>query len=187
MGGSDSKVAQYSNRSKGKATCTIDNLGRVNGIQRYTNWIWLYRNSFSKHWNTFYCSCLQQRLQLLTQGDNGFHVTSFDITQAGFGYTVAPEVTISAPPVFRTATGITSFKDGQLISVTITDQGANYYDPPAVSFDIEPEPVVVTEVNDIYSANNKVYRWNGTQWELQLTKAFEYMDSQGVIQELKGQ
>ena len=41
-----------------------------------------------------------------------------DITQAGFGYTVAPEVSISAPPIFLTATGITSFKDGQLISVS---------------------------------------------------------------------
>ena len=34
----------------------------------------------------------------------------------------------------------------KLISVTITDPGENYYEVPAVSFDIEPEPMVVTEV-----------------------------------------
>ena len=185
MGGSDSKIAQYSNRSKAQAFSTIDNLGRVSAIN-VTQTGFGYTESPIVAIGTPFTQVSAAATAILTQGDNGFHVTSFDITQAGFGYTVAPEVSISAPPIFLTATGITSFKDGQLISVTITNPGANYYEVPAVSFDIEPEPVVVTEVNDIYSANNKVYRWNGTQWELQLTKAFEYMDSQGVIQELKG-
>ena len=185
MGGSDSKIAQYSNRSKAQAFSTIDNLGRVSAIN-VTQTGFGYTQSPTVAIGTPFTQVSAAATAILTQGDNGFHVTSFDITQAGFGYTVAPEVSISAPPIFFTATGITSFKDGELISVTITNPGANYYEVPAVSFDIEPEPVVVTEVNDIYSANNKVYKWNGTQWELQLTKAFEYMDSQGVIQELKG-
>lgn len=185
MGGSDSKIAQYSNRSKAQAFSTIDNLGRVSAIN-VTQTGFGYTESPIVAIGTPFTQVSAAATAILTQGDNGFHVTSFDITQAGFGYTVAPEVSISAPPIFLTATGITSFKDGQLISVTITNPGANYYEVPAVSFDIEPEPVVVTEVNDIYSSNNKVYKWNGTQWELQLTKAFEYMDSQGVIQELKG-
>lgn len=185
IGGSDNKIAQYSNRSKAQAFGIIDSLGRVSAIN-VTQTGFGYTTPPSVTIGTPFTQVSAAATAILTQGDNGFHVTSFDITQAGFGYTVAPEVSISAPPIFVTASGITSFKDGQLISVTITNSGANYYEVPAVSFDIEPEPVVVTEVNDIYSANNKVYRWNGTQWELQLTKAFEYMDSQGVIQELKG-
>tara|TARA_A100001234_G_scaffold69869_1_gene61561 strand:- start:12 stop:2378 length:2367 start_codon:yes stop_codon:yes gene_type:complete len=185
MGGSDNKVGQYRNRSKAQAFTTIDNLGRVNSIN-ITQTGFGYTVAPQVTIGAPFPQVSAAATAIITQGENGFHVTSFDITQAGFGYTVAPQVTIGPPPPFRTATGITSFKDGQIVSVTITNPGTNYYEVPAVSFDIEPEPIVVTNVGDIYSSNNKVYRWNGTNWELQLTKAFEYLDSQGVIQELKG-
>ena len=185
VGEGDDKVAQFENRSKGKATCTVDSLGRVNGFS-ITQTGFGYTATPSVAIGTPFTAVAAAATAILTQGDNGFHVTSFDITQAGFGYTVAPQVTLGLPPVFRSAAGITSVSGGELISVTITDPGENYYDTPTVTFDIEPEETVVTEVGDIYAANNKVYRWSGTQWELQLTKAFEYMDSQGVIQELKG-
>ena len=185
IGGSDNKVAQFSNRSKAQAFTTVDSLGRVNSVN-ITQTGFGYTTAPTVTIGAPFPQVSAAATAILTQGDNGFHVTSFDITQAGFGYTVTPQVSIELPPPFRTATGITSFKDGELISVTITNPGTNYYEPPTVSFDIEPEEVVITEVNDIYSVNNKVYRWSGTQWELQLTKAFEYMDSQGVVQELKG-
>jgi hypothetical protein len=185
VGESDNKVAQFDNRSKAKATCSVDSLGRVNAFS-VTQTGFGYTETPTVSIGAPFTAVGAAVTALLTQGDNGFHVTSFDIVQAGFGYTVAPQVTIGFPPIFRTATGITSTVNGELISVTITDAGANYYDPPQVSFDIEPQETVVTDVGDIYSSNNKVYRWSGTQWELQLTKAFEYLDSQGVIQELKG-
>ena len=184
VGEGDDKVAQFENRSKGKATCTVDSLGRVNGFS-ITQTGFGYTTTPSVLIGTPF-TAVSAVTAILTQGDNGFHVTSFDITQAGFGYTVAPQVTLGFPPIFRSDCRITSVSGGELISVTITDPGENYYDTPTVTFDIEPEETVVTEVGDIYAANNKVYRWSGTQWELQLTKAFEYMDSQGVIQELKG-
>ena len=185
IGGVDNMVGQYSNRSKAQAFTTLDSLGRVQSIN-ITQTGFGYTTAPVVTIAEPFTAVSAAATAIITQGTNGFHVTSFNITQAGFGYTVAPVVTIALPPTFRTATGITSFKDGEVIGVTIIDPGTNYYEVPSVSFDIEPDSVVQTRVGDVYQSNNKVYRWSGTNWELQLTKAFEYMDKDGIIQELKG-
>ena len=148
------RLAQFENRSKGKATCTVDSLGRVNGFS-ITQTGFGYTTTPSVSLLVHLLLRLCSVTAILTQGDNGFHVTSFDITQAGFGYTVAPQVTLGFPPIFRSARGITSVSGGELISVTITDPGENYYDTPTVTFDIEPEETVVTEVGDIYARTIK--------------------------------
>ena len=185
IGGVDNMVGQYSNRSKAQAFTTLDSLGRVQSIN-ITQTGFGYTTAPVVTIAEPFTAVSAAATAIITQGTYGFHVTSFDITQAGFGYTVAPVVTIELPPTFRSAAGITSFKDGEVIGVTIIDPGTNYYEVPSVSFDIEPDSVVQTKVGDVYQSNNKVYRWSGTNWELQLTKAFEYMDNDGVIQELKG-
>jgi len=184
MGGDD-KVGQFQNRSKGQAKAFINSVGVVTTIN-VTQAGFGYTETPSVTIGVPFTSVGAAATAIITAGENGSHVTSFVISQAGFGYTTTPTVTIGQPPIFRTATGIVSVTDGQISSVIIKDQGENYYDPPTVSLSVEPEDIVNTEVGDLYTVNNKVYRWGGVNWELQLTKAFEYMDSQGVIQELKG-
>ena len=47
------------------------------------------------------------------------------------------------------------------------------------------EDVVNTEVGDEYSADIRTWRWSGTSWELELTRAFEYLDAEGEVQSLQ--
>ena len=100
VGEIDDKVSNLKIDQKGKATCTVDSLGRVNGFS-ITNWIGYTTTPSVAMVHTTAVSAAKA-LQYL-QGDNGFHVTSFGITQAGFGYTVIPQVTLGFPPIFRSS------------------------------------------------------------------------------------
>ena len=63
-------------------------------------------------------------------------VTSISITNAGLGYTVAPTVTIgSTLGVTTIATATATITSGVVDSVTITDGGGYYSEPPVVIFE----------------------------------------------------
>lgn len=108
-------------------------------------------------------------------------VTSITITNSGFGYTMAPTVTIGPPPEYATATGIASMIDGKITGITVTYGGLNYDTPPTISFSLQPEPVLNVETNETYSQNNKIWRWNGTDWQEQITQPFQFLDGLQVV------
>lgn len=108
-------------------------------------------------------------------------VLSVNITNAGFGYTVAPTVTIAPAPTYSRATGIASVVDGKISAITITSPGENYDNPPSITFDISPEQVLNVEVDETYTQNNKIWKWNGTVWQEQITRPFQFLDGLNII------
>ena len=60
------------------------------------------------------------------------------ITAGGVGYTSAPTVTFSAPPVTdppgTTATGTATIEDGAVTAITITNAGSGYTSTPTITF-----------------------------------------------------
>lgn len=108
-------------------------------------------------------------------------VLAINITNPGFGYTVSPTVTIEPAPTYSRATGIASITDGKISSITITSAGQNYDNPPTISFDISPEQVLNVEVDETYTQNNKIWKWNGTAWQEQITRPFQFLDGLNVV------
>lgn len=76
-------------------------------------------------------------------------VTSISITNAGLGYTVAPTVTIgSTLGVTTIATATATITSGVVNSVTITDGGGYYSEPPVVIFE---QPKITKESINVSS------------------------------------
>lgn len=66
-------------------------------------------------------------------------VTTIDITQPGFGYTVPPTITISQPFPAVQATAVANVDSGIVTSITITEAGFGYIFTPSIT--IDPSPV----------------------------------------------
>ena len=76
-------------------------------------------------------------------------ITSISITNAGIGYTVAPTVTIgSTLGVTTIATATATITSGVVNSVTITDGGGYYSEPPVVIFE---QPKITKETINVSS------------------------------------
>jgi hypothetical protein len=73
-------------------------------------------------------------ISTLTNGS----VSSITVTRSGYGYTVAPSVTLSAPYPAVKATGIASITAGVVTSITITNSGFGYLTSPSVSIESAP-------------------------------------------------
>jgi hypothetical protein len=65
-------------------------------------------------------------------------VSDIIITNPGFGYTEAPNITISSPYPQVTATGIASITAGIVTNLTITNSGFGYTQPPTVTIESAP-------------------------------------------------
>lgn len=65
-------------------------------------------------------------------------VSSITITNSGFGYTVAPTVTIGTPYPAVTATGTANLISGIVTSITITNSGFGYTVAPTVTIEDAP-------------------------------------------------
>lgn len=103
-------------------------------------------------------------------------VTSITITNPGFGYTFTPSINIEKAPVSIDAkiTAV-SVKDGSITSLFISNPGQNYKTPPQISFEL-PGEVTNINVNDIYTQDERIWKWNGTDWEERITTPFGYLD-----------
>jgi hypothetical protein len=71
----------------------------------------------------------------ITNGElSGIH-----LYKSGKGYTTAPDVTLSAPPLGGTqATATAEITNGVVTSITIDDAGSGYTTPPEISIEISP-------------------------------------------------
>ena len=65
-------------------------------------------------------------------------VTAITVINGGFGYTLAPAVTVSAPPSGNTATATATVSGGFLTAITINSGGSGYTTAPTIS--IAPPP-----------------------------------------------
>ena len=73
-------------------------------------------------------------------------ITSLSITDSGFGYTLAPAVTISAPDLdsARATATATLNGSGGISSISVVDSGAYYVDIPNVTISAPPGGVVTS-------------------------------------------
>ena len=102
-------------------------------------------------------------------------VTSITITNSGFGYTVAPTVTIAAAPISRQAVIAVELSGTGISTYTIYDGGLNYVNNPTITLNA-PNDILNVEVNESYSQNLKTWKWNGTVWQEKITEEFQYFD-----------
>lgn len=65
-------------------------------------------------------------------------VTGINITQTGYGYTAAPNVTISSPYPAVTSTINATLSSGGYVNLTITNSGFGYISTPTVTIDAAP-------------------------------------------------
>lgn len=112
---------------------------------------------------------------------SGGFVDSITITNAGFGYTVAPLLTLTAPPDYATALGYSTIENGEISDIVLTYAGLNYDEPPTLTFDRSPEPTLNVNINDSYSQNNVIWKWNGTNWQEKITEEFKYLDGTNIM------
>jgi hypothetical protein len=103
-------------------------------------------------------------------------VTSITITNVGFGYTFTPSISIENAPVSIDAkiTAV-SIKDGSVTSLFVSNPGQNYKSSPQITFDL-PGDVTNIQIDDIYTQNERIWKWNGTDWEERITDPFGYLD-----------
>lgn len=92
-------------------------------------------------------------------------ITSLSITDSGFGYTTAPNVTISLPDLPATnATATANLSNDFVSSITINDSGAFYINVPSVTFSppvggrVDAGSIVSTGVGHI---NGTIYDTTG--------------------------
>lgn len=102
-------------------------------------------------------------------------VTSITITNSGFGYTTAPTISIQSAPVSRQAVIQVELLNTGISTVRIFDGGANYVNNPSISIE-SPEDILNVEKNELYSQNQKTWRWTGTEWQEKITEEFQYLD-----------
>ena len=185
MSGQSNKVSEFEIRARAKGNALINSTGNVTGIQ-----VTRAGRGYVEPPTLTIDPPITARTATVTPvmeaGEFGDFVSGYNITDAGFGYLTAPTVTVSQPPEHRNAAGEVSMEGGKITNINVTDAGANYYSAPTVTFNIMPEDVVNTAVGDEYSADIRTWRWSGTSWELELTKAFEYLDVEGQVQSFKG-
>lgn len=102
-------------------------------------------------------------------------VTSISITNAGFGYTIAPSLTIAPAPISRQASAIASISNTGVSSIRILDGGSNYVNAISITFDA-PQDILNVVEGQIYSQNQKIWKWFGTEWKEQVTDEFKYLN-----------
>jgi hypothetical protein len=102
-------------------------------------------------------------------------VTSITITNSGFGYTTAPTVTIEDAPISREATLRLEMSNTGIATVKVIDGGLNYVNSPTITVSF-PEDILNVEQNELYSQNQKTWRWSGTEWQEKITEEFQYLD-----------
>ena len=92
---------------------------------------------------------------------NAQSVQSVEITNAGFGYTVAPQVRFIGGGG-KGATGIASIGDGVVGIITITNAGSGYVTPPTITF---------TGISSVSAAATAVVSAAGTITSIRITNA----------------
>lgn len=102
-------------------------------------------------------------------------ITNISITNTGFGYTIAPTLTIDPAPISRQASAIASISNTGVSSIRILDGGLNYVNAITVSLD-PPQDILNVKEGDIYTQNQKLWKWFGTEWKEQVTDEFKYLD-----------
>lgn len=65
-------------------------------------------------------------------------ISAIRLTDSGNGYSLAPTVTIQAPPAAVTAQAVAVVSDQQISYINLTDSGTNYYSAPSVSVAAPP-------------------------------------------------
>lgn len=88
-------------------------------------------------------------------------VQSVEITNAGFGYTVAPQVRFIGGGG-KGATGIASIGDGVVGIITVTNGGSGYVNPPSITF---------TGISTVSAAATAVVSAAGTITSIRITNA----------------
>jgi hypothetical protein len=102
-------------------------------------------------------------------------VTSIVITNVGFGYTIPPTVTIREAPISREAVIGIELTNTGISTVIVYDSGSNYVNNPTITID-PPEDILNVEENELYTQNQKTWRWSGTEWQEKITEEFQYFD-----------
>lgn len=170
-GGADDKLFEYNMFSVAEGFATLNSHGSVDTIT-VTNTGVGYTEPPTITISAPYPAVGAAATASITSGV----VTSISITNPGFGYTFVPTITIENAPVSINAKiSAVSIKDGKVESLFISNPGQNYKTPPQISFGL---PGDVTNVVDgqIYTQNDRVWKWNGTDWEERITDPFGYLD-----------
>jgi hypothetical protein len=103
-------------------------------------------------------------------------VTSISIINPGFGYTTPPSIGITSAPVSRQAQAICSLNDSTGIgTIKIINPGLNYQSAPTITFSA-PSNILNVQIDEKYSQNNRIWKWNGTDWQEKITEEFQYFD-----------
>lgn len=158
-------------------TGTITNNGKTANVGVGVTVTW---NTAGVIPGTYYYICQNHRAMrgtiIINAASTGSFVSSINVTNSGFGYVYSPSVSISSAPASRTAFGVAILNQTTGIStVAIVDGGSNYTSPPTITFET-PDQIENLTVNQIYSQNNKTWRWNGTRWQEKFTEEFQYLD-----------
>ena len=66
--------------------------------------------------------------------------------------------------------------NGRVTGISITNQGTNYTDAPAVEISSPDQPITFS-VGDVYNQDSNTWKWNGSAWEKLVTAGFKYRDS----------
>lgn len=102
-------------------------------------------------------------------------VTSITITNSGFGYTVAPTITIADAPISRNAIIVNELSNTGISTFTIFDGGSNYVNSPVIRLDA-PDEILNVDIDDEYLQDTRTWKWNGTVWQEKITEEFQYFD-----------
>lgn len=76
-------------------------------------------------------------------------IDSVVITNAGYGYTVPPNVTVSSPYPAITATAVANVTSGFVTSITITNPGFGYTTTPTLTIDTAPTYSTATGIASV--------------------------------------
>jgi hypothetical protein len=94
-------------------------------------------------------------------------VTALTITANGSGYTAAPTVTLSAPPVGGTQATATATLGKAVASITVTTAGAGYLTAPAVT--LAAPPAGGTQATATATINNGAWTYSATSRTITFT------------------
>lgn len=171
-GGLNDKILQYQNFARTKGTAVVEN-SSLKEILITSSGVG-YTVSPTITIGAPYTSVSAAATATLTS--TGGYIQNVQITNSGFGYTTVPTVTIDDAPFYSTAVGVASMNDGKVVSILVIDGGNNYESPPTITLTPSPEPILDVFEGDTYSQSNKLWRWNGTAWEEQITEPYQFLD-----------
>ena len=108
-------------------------------------------------------------------------IDTLTITNAGFGYTFTPAITISPAQEFRQGTFeviLNDEPDRGIGTIRMIDGGANYVNSPVFTIGPAPDIQRVFEGN-FYSQIGRTWKWSGEYWEEKISQEFRYLESVG--------